>query len=126
MTQSLLLQKFVISSEVVFFYQNIKSVSEKNSLQVWNMFQKDISNKFARIQDPFRVKAICEFTSVEDENVVQLSCDNTRKEKFGSRTNWLSSVKRWIFTAQNSGNCNFISEVILVGVCVFSGSCNFF
>jgi hypothetical protein len=40
--------------------------------------------KFAWIHDPFMAKAPSEFTSVEEENVIEPSCDKTLKTKFGS------------------------------------------
>ncbi|CAH2293732.1 Hypothetical predicted protein, partial [Pelobates cultripes] len=81
-----LLQHFMVSKEVDFSH-NLKSGFEDHLSQIiqWfeEYFQEDDINKFAWIQDPFRVKAPSEFTSTEEESL-ELYCYNTLKVKFGS------------------------------------------
>jgi hypothetical protein len=51
--------------------------------------------KYAWIHDPFTVKAPSEFTSAEEEDLTEPSCDKTLKTKFGSMevTEFRISVK---------------------------------
>lgn len=82
----LLLYQFVISNEVDLSC-NIKSVFEDHLSQLIKWFEKyfqaDNIDKFTWIQDPFRAKSLSEFNSLE-ESLIELSCDNTLKTKFGS------------------------------------------
>ncbi|XP_075455233.1 protein FAM200A-like [Ascaphus truei] len=78
------LQQFVIANEVDFS----KSVFEDHLSQVIKWFEKyfqeeDDIDKFAWIQDPFKAQPPPEFTCLEEENLIELSCDNTLKTKFG-------------------------------------------
>ncbi len=45
-------------------------------------FPEDQTEKFAWIQDPFHVEAPKEFTSQEEETLIELSCDKSLKAKF--------------------------------------------
>ena len=58
-------------------------------------FQADNIDEFTWIQDPFRGKAPSEFTCLEEESLIELSCDNTLKSKFDSieLTDFWISVK---------------------------------
>ena len=49
-----------------------------------NYFRDDSIDKFAWIQDPFKATAPSEFTPTEEENLIELSCDNALKTIFCS------------------------------------------
>lgn len=55
-----------------------------SQLGIWfdKYFPSEIFDKFAWIQDPFNIDAPTEFTSSEEENLIELSCDNILKAKF--------------------------------------------
>ena len=77
----------------------MKSIFEEHLSQLitWfeKIFQKDNIDKFAWIQDPVNASAPSEFTAAEEENLIELSCDNTLKTKFSSMelTEFWISVK---------------------------------
>ncbi|XP_067120061.1 zinc finger BED domain-containing protein 5-like [Centruroides vittatus] len=81
-----LLHQFVTSNETNLSC-NIKSIFVDHLSELIKKFEKyfeaDI-DKFTWIQDPFRAKTPSEFTSLEEESLIDLSCDNTLKLKFGS------------------------------------------
>ncbi|XP_067131393.1 zinc finger BED domain-containing protein 5-like [Centruroides vittatus] len=81
-----LLHQFVTSNEINLSC-NIKSIFVDHLSELIKKFEKyfeaDI-DKFTWIQDPFRAKTPSEFTSLEEESLIDLSCDNTLKLKFGS------------------------------------------
>jgi hypothetical protein len=68
--------------------QDIKTMFEGHLSQTMIWFEKYFQNKnfdkFAWIQDPFNTSAPSEFTSAEEENLIELSCDNSLKARFGS------------------------------------------
>jgi hypothetical protein len=56
------------------------------SLEVGNpilkeYYQNDNIDKFAWIKDPFNATAPSEFTAAEEDNLIELSCDNMLKTK---------------------------------------------
>lgn len=93
-----LLQQF-LTSNGVDLSRNMKSNFEEHLAQLIlcfeKYFQNDNINKFAWIQDPFNATAPSEFAAAEEENLIELSCDNTLKTKFGSMelTEFWMSVK---------------------------------
>jgi hypothetical protein len=82
-----LLQQFVISNGADFS-QGMKSIFEEHLAQLITWFEKYFQNdnidKFAWIQDPFNATAPSEFTVTEEENLIELSCDNTLKTTFST------------------------------------------
>jgi len=65
----------------------LKSVFDEHLIQLSHWFEKyfpEDMEKFAWIHDPFTAKAPSEFTSAEEENLTEPSCDKTLKTKFGS------------------------------------------
>ena len=93
-----LLQQF-LTSNGVDFSRGMKSIFEEHLSQLITWFEKYFQNdnidKFAWIQDPFNASAPSEFTAAEEENLIELSCDNTLKTKFSSMelTEFWISVK---------------------------------
>ena len=77
----------------------MKSIFEEHLSQLITWFEKYFQNdnidKFALIQDPFNANAPSEFTAAEEENLIELSCENTLKTKFSSMelTEFWISVK---------------------------------
>jgi hypothetical protein len=57
-----------------------------SQLIIWleRYYRNENFDKFAWIQDPFNTSAPSEFTSADEENVIDLSCDNSFKARFGS------------------------------------------
>lgn len=47
-------------------------------------FQNENIDKFAWIQDPLNSIVLLEFTSTKEESIIELSCDNSLKTKFGN------------------------------------------
>ncbi|XP_067136877.1 uncharacterized protein [Centruroides vittatus] len=90
-----LLQQF-LTSNGVDFSRIMKSIFEEylSQLITWfeKYFQNDNIDKFAWIQDASAPSA---FTAAEEENLIELSCDNTLKTKFSSMelTEFWISVK---------------------------------
>ncbi|XP_076330043.1 protein FAM200B-like [Tachypleus tridentatus] len=74
-------------AKTVDLIHGIKSVCEEHLTLIsdWfvNYFTENVE-KFTWIQDPFKANAPSEFTSAEEENLIELFCDNTSKTKFGS------------------------------------------
>lgn len=92
-----LLQQFVTSSEVDFTHK-LKSVFEEHGTQLSDWFEKyfpEDMEKLAWILDPLTAKAPSEFTSAQEENLIELSSDKTLATKFGSMeiTEFWISVK---------------------------------
>jgi hypothetical protein len=91
-----LLQQF-LTSNGVDFSQGMKSIFEEHLSQliIWleKYFQNDNIDIFAWIQDPFYAPS--EFTAAEQENLIELSCNNTLKTKFSTMelTEFWMSVK---------------------------------
>lgn len=90
-------QQFVTSSEVDFTHK-LKSVFEEHVTQLSDWFEKyfpEDMEKFVWILDPLTAKAPSEFTSAQEENLIELSSDKTLTTKFGSMeiTEFWISVK---------------------------------
>jgi len=83
----LTLQRFLTSNEVEIS-QDMKSifVDHLSQLVIWfeKYFQNENIDKFSWIQDPLNSTAPSEFTSTEEESLIELSCDNSLKIKFSS------------------------------------------
>jgi hypothetical protein len=92
------MQQFLTSNEPDLS-QDIKTVFEGHLSQliIWfeKYFQNENFDKIAWIQDPFNTSAPSEFTSAEEENLIELSCDNSSKARFGSTelTEFLISIR---------------------------------
>lgn len=82
-----ILQHFLTSNGINFSY-DIKSIFEEHLSQLVAGFEKyfrnDCMDKFSWIQDPFNVVAPSDFTIEEKENLIDLSCDNSLKNKFSA------------------------------------------
>ncbi|KAL4126012.1 hypothetical protein QTP88_010244 [Uroleucon formosanum] len=91
----LTLQQFLTSNGVEIT-QDMKSifVDHLSQLVIWfeKYFQNENIDKFSWIQDPFNSTAPSEFTSTEEESLIELSCDNSLKTKFSS----MDLTKFWI------------------------------
>ncbi|XP_050522096.1 zinc finger BED domain-containing protein 5-like [Daktulosphaira vitifoliae] len=91
----LTLQQFLTSNGVKIS-QDMKSifVDHLSQLVIWfeKYFQNENIDKFSWIQDPFNSTAPSEFTSTEEESLIELSCDNSLKTKFSS----IDLTKFWI------------------------------
>jgi zinc finger BED domain-containing protein 5/7/8/9 len=91
----LTLQQFSTSNGVEIS-QDMKSifVDHLSQLVIWfeKYFQNENIDKFSWIQDPFNSTAPSEFTSTEEESLIELSCDNSLKTKFSS----MDLTKFWI------------------------------
>lgn len=91
----LTLQQFLTSNGVEIS-QDMKSifVDHLSQLVIWfeKYFQNENIDKFSWIQDPFNSTAPSEFTSTEEESLIELSCDNSLKTKFSS----IDLTKFWI------------------------------
>jgi hypothetical protein len=74
------LQQF-LTSNGVDFSRGMKPIFEEHLSQFITWFEKYFENyniyKFAWIQDPFNATALSEFTAAEEENLIELPCDNT-------------------------------------------------
>jgi hypothetical protein len=81
------LQQFLTSNELDLS-QDIKTMFQGHLSQLYIWFEKYFQNenfdKNAWIQDPFNTGAPSEYTSTEVENLIELSCDNSMKERSGS------------------------------------------
>jgi hypothetical protein len=77
-----------LTSNELDLSQDIKTMFEGHLSQliIWFeiYFQNENFDKFAWIQDPFNTSAPSEFTSAEEENLIELSCDNSLKARFDS------------------------------------------
>ncbi|XP_075454497.1 protein FAM200A-like [Ascaphus truei] len=82
---------FQLRQEIYIFLEEEKHEYAKHFVEtdflVIKWFEKyfqeeDDIHKYAWIQDPFKAQAPPEFTSLEEENLIELSCDNTLKTKF--------------------------------------------
>jgi hypothetical protein len=77
----------------------MKSIFEEHLSQLitWfeKYFQNDSIDKFAWIQGPLNATASSEFAAAEEENLIELSCDNMLKTKFSTMefTEFWMSVK---------------------------------
>lgn len=77
---------FKFSNEVDLTHK-LKYVFDKHKIQLSHWLEKyfpEDMEKFAWIHDPFTAKAPSEFTSAEEENLTESSCDKTLKIQFGS------------------------------------------
>ena len=78
------MQQF-LTSNGVDFSRGMKSIFEEHLSQLITWFEKYFQNdnidKFALIQDPFNANAPSEFTAAEEENLIDLSCNNTLENK---------------------------------------------
>lgn len=94
------LQEFMTSNEVDMS-SDIKSIFQDHLLHLNNWFEKYFKNenidRFTWIQDPFNAYAPFDFTSAEEENLIELSCDNSLKAKFGR----MELTEFWISTKMN-------------------------
>ena len=82
-----LLHQFVTSNEINLSC-NIKSIFVDHLSELIKKFEKYFesdNDKFTWIQYPFRAKALSEFTSLEEESLIDLSCESIFKLKFGSK-----------------------------------------
>jgi hypothetical protein len=72
----------------VDFSRGIKTIFEKHLSQLITWFEKyfqhDNINTFAWIQNPFNATVPSELTAAEDENVIELYCDNMFNIKFNT------------------------------------------
>ncbi|XP_063813110.1 SCAN domain-containing protein 3-like [Pseudophryne corroboree] len=81
-----MLYQFVTSNDVCLTHE-LKSVFDQHLTNLSDWFEKyfpENMEKFVWIQDPFSTRAPMEFTSVEEEKLIELSCDKTLKVKFSS------------------------------------------
>jgi hypothetical protein len=73
----------IFPPSAIDFSRGMKSIFEEHLSQLITWFEKYFQNynidKFAWIQDPFNATAPSEFTAAEEENLIELSCDNTLK-----------------------------------------------
>ncbi|XP_075070632.1 protein FAM200A-like isoform X2 [Mixophyes fleayi] len=90
-----LLHQFVTSNDVYLTHE-LKSVFEQHLTKLSDWFEKyfpENMETFVWIQDPFSTKAPSEFTSIEEEKLIELSCDKSLKLKFirmGLEEFWIS------------------------------------
>jgi hypothetical protein len=79
------LHKYAASNKLVVS-QDLLSLSTEHlsKLIAWfaKYFAEENVEKFAWIQNPFHAQAPPEFTSQEEESLIELSCDNSLKTKF--------------------------------------------
>lgn len=81
------LHKFSASNELVISQDLLSLFTEHLSkLSEWfaKYFTEENVEQFAWIQDPFHAQSLPEFTSLEEESLIELSCDNSLKSKFAS------------------------------------------
>ncbi|XP_063786065.1 protein FAM200A-like [Pseudophryne corroboree] len=82
-------EKFATSDDVCLTHEcvTLKSVFEQHLTNLSYWFEKyfpENMEKFVWIQDPFNTSAPIKFSSVEEEKLIELSCDKTLKVKFSS------------------------------------------
>ncbi|XP_075042389.1 SCAN domain-containing protein 3-like [Mixophyes fleayi] len=80
------LHQFVTSNDA-YLTHDLKSVFEQHLTKLSDWFEKyfpENMEKFLWIQDPFSTNAPSEFTSTEEEKLIELSCDKSLKVKFSS------------------------------------------
>ncbi|XP_076329948.1 uncharacterized protein LOC143235595 [Tachypleus tridentatus] len=72
-----------------------RALASKHLRPPLNLVLKKDMEKFACIQDPFKIKVLSEFTSADEENLIELSCDKNVKTTLGSMelTAFCTSVK---------------------------------
>lgn len=81
------LHKFSASNDLVISQDLLSLFTEHLSkLTEWfaKYFTEENVEKFAWIQDPFHAPCPPEFTSLEEESLIELSCDNSLKTKFAT------------------------------------------
>lgn len=79
------LHKYAASNELVVSQNLMSLITEHLSkLTEWfsKYFAEDNVEKFAWIQNPFHAQAPPEFTSQEEESLIELSCDSSLKTRF--------------------------------------------
>lgn len=81
------LHKFSASNDLVISQDLLSLFAEHLSiLTEWfaKYFTEENVEKFAWIQDPFLAQCPLELTSLEEEGLIELSCDNSLKTKFAT------------------------------------------
>nr|CAH7768867.1 unnamed protein product [Callosobruchus chinensis] len=73
-----------ISSQPLISSLSLKTCCPFSPNTFRNSRNEENVEKFAWIQDPFHAKSPQKFTSLEEESLIELSCDNSLKSKFAS------------------------------------------